>query len=64
MQSTMISMLYKKSNEILSGKHLVLERNSKKGTMDTVIVKSVSIESFEKKRVTITITIKIKEMYI
>lgn len=32
--------------------------------MDTVIVKSVSIESFEKKRVTITITIKIKEMYI
>lgn len=35
-----------------------------KGTMDTVIVKSVSIESFEKKRVTITITIIIKEMYI
>lgn len=32
--------------------------------MDTVIVKSVSIESFEKKRVTITITIIIKEMYI
>lgn len=35
-----------------------------KGTMDNVIVKSVSIESFEKKRVTITITIIIKEMYI
>lgn len=35
-----------------------------KGTIDNVIVKSVSIESFEKKRVTITITIIIKEMYI
>lgn len=60
----MILMLYKKFNEILSGKYLVLEWNLKKGIMDIVIVKFVSIESFEKKRVIIIIIIKIKEMYI